>query len=189
MHHFYKRVHGWMTFEQLYTEMVNKFDNATFVEVGTWKGQSAAYMGVEIINSKKNIKFYCIDPWTGETNDSNPRAYDCMEKINNSLYECFLENVDSIKSVIHPIRMKSVEASENFEDNSIDFVFIDASHNYEDVLIDIKTWYPKVKNNGVIAGHDYHHQEVKRAVDEFCKDMNINLEDLKTQYSWKISKN
>ena len=40
------------------------------------------------------------------------------------------------------------------EDGSLDFVFIDASHEYEHVKADILKWYPKVKNGGVLAGHD-----------------------------------
>lgn len=38
-------------------------DNSKFVEVGSWKGRSAAYMLVEIINSKKNIQLTSVDNW------------------------------------------------------------------------------------------------------------------------------
>jgi hypothetical protein len=45
--------------------------------------------------------------------------------------------------------------SELFEDNSLDFVYIDANHTYEGVKEDIKYWYPKVKPGGLLLGHDY----------------------------------
>ena len=43
--------------------MVESYDNAHFVEVGTWQGNSAAYMAVEILNSGKNIQFDVYDIW------------------------------------------------------------------------------------------------------------------------------
>jgi hypothetical protein len=45
-------------------------------------------------------------------------------------------------------------------------VFIDASHDYESVKADVKAWLPKVKKGGYLAGHDWHHEPVKRAVIE-----------------------
>ena len=54
-----------------------------------------------------------------------------------------------------PIKMTSIEASKTFEDNSLDFVFLDASHEYEDVKEDILHWLPKIKSGGIFAGHDY----------------------------------
>jgi len=50
-------------------------DGAVFVEVGCWKGKSACFMGVEIINSAKKIDFYCVDHWAGTRgeHDDEPR--------------------------------------------------------------------------------------------------------------------
>jgi hypothetical protein len=55
------------------------------------------------------------------------------------------------------IRKFSKEACKDFEDESLDFVFIDASHEFEDCYNDIINWYPKVKENGLIMGHDWYH--------------------------------
>jgi predicted O-methyltransferase YrrM len=51
--------------------------------------------------------------------------------------------------------MRTDEAYKLFEDESIDFLFIDADHSFEAVKKDLKLWYPKVKTGGIIAGHDY----------------------------------
>ena len=62
--------------------------------------------------------------------------------------------------------MTSEEASKKFEDNSLDFVFIDACHEYECVKEDIIHWLPKIAPNGILAGHDADWEGVQRAVSE-----------------------
>ena len=186
--HFYQKIQGWFSFAGLYTEMVNKYDNAVFVEVGTWKGRSAAYMATEIANSEKNIKFYCIDPWTGQTLDNDPTAYDCKESRNNTLFEHFLKNIEPVKEYLTPIRGLSNTAVLKFKDNTLDFVYIDASHDYESVANDLNIWYPKLKGGGVLAGHDYIQHGVKRAVNEFTSKNNLKAQVYPTDtLSWFIN--
>ena len=53
MKHFYKDIHGWFTFPQFYSTIAEKFqpafqDRYHIVEVGSWLGQSAAYLVVEL---------------------------------------------------------------------------------------------------------------------------------------------
>jgi len=68
------------------------------------------------------------------------------------------------------LRLTSKEASKQFENDSLDFIYIDASHNYESVKQDIDLWWPKLRVGGLFSGHDYF---VKwnfgtiQAVDEF----------------------
>ncbi|NQY01135.1 MAG: class I SAM-dependent methyltransferase [Flavobacteriaceae bacterium] len=70
---------------------------------------------------------------------------------------------------MNPIRTTSLKATTQHTDESLDFVFIDASHQYEDVINHLRTWYPKVKKGGYIGGHDFIivHLGVFRAVKEF----------------------
>jgi predicted O-methyltransferase YrrM len=145
LQHIYKQPQfeeDWFTYKALYTDMVRRFPSgSTFVEIGSWKGRSATYMATEIANSQKNINFYCIDIWESE-------------KCEN-LHDIFLTNIEPVKKFCNPIKSNSVDASSLFENNSLDFVFIDASHDYEDVKNDIKCWLPKVRKKGILAGHDY----------------------------------
>ena len=72
--------------------------------------------------------------------------------------------------------MLSAEASREVQDNSLDFVYIDADHTYRDCYMDIRLWYPKVKNGGVLCGHDFFEEPgVNKAVCEFAKDNNLLL--------------
>jgi len=68
----------------------------------------------------------------------------------------------------------SVEMAERFYDKSLDFVFIDADHRYEHIKADIAAWYPKIRQGGLLSGHDYggrrYHKGVKRAVTEFIDE-------------------
>jgi predicted O-methyltransferase YrrM len=118
-------------------------NDAKFVEVGSWLGKSSSYMAVEIANSKKNISFYCVDTWQGsEEHSSNDLI------VKNELYNSFLKNISPVQNYITPLRLSSKEASEKFEDESLDFIFIDAGHSYEDVSEDLKCCFPKLKKGG-----------------------------------------
>lgn len=171
MEHFYKNLgEEWFTYPELYTYIVNKFPtNSHFVEVGTWKGMSAAYMAVEIINSGKNIKFDCVDTW-----DFVPSQTEIPLHMFDNLYKVFLKNIEPVKHQINPVKALSWDGAAFYKDNSLDFVFIDAAHDYESVKKDINAWYPKVKKEGIIGGHDYTWcDDVRRAVNEFFKNKTI----------------
>jgi predicted O-methyltransferase YrrM len=73
----------------------------------------------------------------------------------DKLFEKFLENTERVKHIITPVRTDSVSASKNYQDNSLDFVFIDGDHSYEACKADILAWLPKMKNGSILAGHDY----------------------------------
>jgi hypothetical protein len=75
MDHFNTSIQGWFGFHNLYSEIVAKADHgAHFVEVGSWKGKSASYMAVEIINTGKRIRFDCVDTWRGSEEHQDPSS-------------------------------------------------------------------------------------------------------------------
>lgn len=178
MQHIYQNSNfgeDWFSYPKLYSYFCSILgDGSVMVEVGSWKGKSSAYMAVEIINSNKQIDFYCIDTWAG----SMEHQADPIIK-NNQLYDIFIANIELVKNYIKPIRKTSLEASTLFSNNSIDVVFIDASHEYEDVKNDIEVWYPKIKKDGIISGHDYGDwcPGVIKAVDEFRKQTDLFYKD------------
>jgi predicted O-methyltransferase YrrM len=67
-------------------------------------------------------------------------------------------------SNVNKLKMTSEAASQLFEDQSLDFCYIDAEHKFESVNKDIQLWLPKVKNGGWIAGHDISIPGVSAAV-------------------------
>lgn len=142
--------------------MVNKFPSGShFVELGSWKGMSAAFMAVELINANKDIKFDCIDIWA----DGGYLEDGTQDLFGIDLMNRFLENIKPVAHVINTIRSDSVEAAKNYLDQSVDFAFIDGDHSYEGCKRDIIAWLPKIKSGGILAGHDYAwHEPIRNAV-------------------------
>ena len=67
-------------------------------------------------------------------------------------------------------------------------MYIDAAHDFDSALEDIALWFPKLKNNGVLAGHDYNLEAVKRAVDSYSFNNLSVLRGDKSE-SWWVIKN
>ena len=78
-----------------------------------------------------------------------------------------------VENYYKAFKMDATQASTQYNNNSLDFVFIDADHSYEAVKNDILHWYPKVKVNGMIGGHDEMHEPVSRAVKEIFGEYNV----------------
>lgn len=165
MQHFYQNIQGWFIYQEIYDIAVNTAkDGAHFVEVGAWRGRSTAYMGVNIHNSGKNIKFDTIDTWKGSL--AQEELTQDPSVLAGTLYDEFLQNIGPVRDQVNPIQMTSMEAVKLYEDDSLDFILIDGSHEYEDVRDDITAWLKKLKPGCMIAGDDYEWPGVKRAVNE-----------------------
>jgi len=169
--HFYQNIQGWSDgIDLLYRQIINNFSKSNFVfdgnkflsrenqklhfvEIGSWRGKSSAFMAVEIANSGLDIQFDCVDTWNGSLDE--PDHQNDPSVINDTLYQEFINNMKSVEKYYKPVRMNSVDAASLYENNSLDFVFIDAQHDYESVKADILAWQNKVKKGGILAGHDY----------------------------------
>jgi predicted O-methyltransferase YrrM len=54
-----------------------------------------------------------------------------------------------------------------------DFIIVDASHQYEDAKNDLKIAWELLKENGTIIGDDFVWPGVRKALDEFCVEYNV----------------
>lgn len=171
MEHFYENIPGWFNCLPLYKTMVlDAADGARFVEIGAWKGKSAAFMAVEIANSGKNISFYVVDNFKGSIEHQED-----PDVVNETLEQTFWRNIDPVKDFVEVFVKDSVACAALFDDASLDFVYIDGSHEYEHVLADIEAWLPKVKKGGMLAGDDYScYPGVRQAVDEWLPNAQID---------------
>ena len=137
------------------------------VEIGIWDGGNAE----AVLGHIKPSKYYMIDPYRASKEYVGPQfsqeEFDKMHNIMCTLFGRF-PNVVILK-------MTALEASEIIE-NDLDFVYIDGSHTYENKMLDLRTWYPKVRAGGVIGGDDYVIPSVIKAVNDFEEEMGIKFE-------------
>ena len=174
MEHFYQNIDGWFDFSHLYEMFVHKMQNgSTIAEIGVWKGKSISYLGVLVKNSNKDIKIYAVDTW-GKLETEKYHSDGCF--LDDNLYKEFIKNIEPLSDVVIPCRGTSLEICQTFPNNYFDIVFIDACHDYECAYSDIINWLPKVKTNGIIAGHDIGFPGVSKAIAEILKPKyNINV--------------
>lgn len=160
--HYYQALPGYFDFPDVYRHAVEWMpDGGTFVEVGCWQGQSLAFFLVEAFNSGKKLKVFGCDHFRGSVNDGpllhqagiKSIAGHCMHNLRRAAYPFAL------------IHAESVVGATFIPDESVDYVFIDASHDGESVRQDLEAWVPKVKPGGIMAGHDYNQTPVQQEVD------------------------
>jgi hypothetical protein len=163
----------------------------TGLEVGVQHGYNAK----EILSQWNHCTtFYLVDTWAQEPNYSDWANQPNEEQ--EKIYRAAKELLSPWEDKTHFIRKKGIEAARTFRDAGVglDFVFLDARHDYCAVREDLETFYPLLKPNGIMAGHDYleakdatgqdwtlcatgerHQGAVKGAVDGFTRNHNHQL--------------
>jgi len=125
-------------------------ENATIVEIGSYKGISTIALALGARSANKSFTLHAIDPWqkgAGKISKRYTRA---------EVFPRFVENVAAFGLInqIIPIMAFSQEAFK-FLCDPIDLLFIDGSHKFLDVNSDYTKWSKRVCIGGRIALHDY----------------------------------
>lgn len=150
------QVPGMFDFAAVYDAAVDAApDGAVFVEVGCLAGRSTCYLGAKIRESGKAITLYAVDTGRGSATDSTGQLI--APAVGGSLAGILHRNLIGcgVDDHVIPIVTTSTRAARLFPPGSIDLCFIDADHSYESVTEDLRTWWPRVKPGGTLAGHDY----------------------------------
>ena len=135
-------IEGWMSLVELLFLYQQAKKMTSVVEIGCWQGRST-----HALASACQGTVYALDHWQGSEGDMSKELIKAED-----IYPIFLENTKSLSN-IKVIKADANESVKQFEDASIDMVFIDGGHLYADVAKDIKAWLPKTKK--LICGHDY----------------------------------
>ncbi|NVM04617.1 MAG: class I SAM-dependent methyltransferase [Candidatus Helarchaeota archaeon] len=175
-----ERIEGWFHPEEgkWYQDQVKKFRGGWIVEIGCWKGLSISYLAPVLIGNPQRL--WCIDNWKG-SKDQYAKLYrellDQQKSEGRPIPIQFRENLKQLKIPHKILEIDSLEAVKNFQDESCSVVFLDASHDYLSITADLKSWWPKVRRKGILAGHDFSndHPELIRAVESFSKEYSIPL--------------
>ena len=138
----------------------------TGIEIGTAKGDNA----VSILQELPLERLYLIDPYSpfedalghGDYSDEYPIAYSKLAEYQQ----------------VRWLKKTSESARGDFQDKEmVDFIYIDGNHSYESVKADLASYFPLVRNNGLLGGHDYtpFYESVMRAVQEFANQSKLEL--------------
>ena len=78
--------------------------------------------------------------------------------------------------IIIPFRMKTTEAAKALNIKA-DLIYVDAAHDEQSAFEDIINWLPKLKENGIMCGDDWHrdHSGVIRAVQRVARQFNLTI--------------
>ena len=169
------------TYPLLYSSIVRACKNKSnynFVEIGTFKGQSAYYLATEIkYHMLTNSNKYKINFDTVDTFEGSEEHEEYLKTENISLHKNTKELLKPLKDYVNIIKSDSVQNSSKYRDESLDFVFIDGDHSYDGVTRDINAYWKKLRIGGVMAGHDYDcgWYDVKNAVDDFFGKNDLDL--------------
>ncbi len=166
---------NWFNYADFYNKVVS--DNAfkVFVEVGVWKGHSVSFLAKTLLAKGGYFELYAVDYWNKLPKDK--QLWESHANVIPDLYELYSTNLvkNGVRGHVFDLLGDSSEQAALFEDGSVDFVFIDASHDTASVIKDINAWKPKVRKGGILAGHDIHESPVRKAV-EMCLD-NVVIND------------
>lgn len=136
------------------------------IEIGVDKADNA----LNILKELPVKKLILIDPYT---------PYEDMGYVDCSAdYAIARAKLAEYPQVVW-LRKTSESASKEFQnEEAVDFVYIDGNHSYEFVKKDLALYYPLIKNNGLIGGHDYippYFESVMKAVNEFAEEAKLEL--------------
>ena len=93
---------------------------------------------------------------------------------------------EKYKGRLIPIQGYSYDVADQLPDNSIDLIFIDADHSYDAVKKDIKVYTPKLKDHGILAGHDIDYPGVNKAVSELIEHYDVGPNNVWIKHTGNI---
>jgi hypothetical protein len=157
-------------------------------EIGVHTGETT----VALLENLPLIKeYHAVDPWESyEKYDGDKYRKPGHKKLKTwtAVMKHFIKETSLFSDKVYIHKMSSVDAVKKFENEYFDWVFIDANHEYPYIKENIELWKKKVKNGGIISGHDYGNKkwpDIKKAVDEFFYKDSLYT-DLNSYVWWSI---
>ncbi|MFB6352398.1 MAG: class I SAM-dependent methyltransferase [Bradymonadaceae bacterium] len=154
-------------------------DEAVCAEIGVWRGEFSR----QILKYTNPETLYLIDPWEYQPEFPDRQyggavADEQMEM--DGMYRTVHRRFGG-RNDVEILRKYSREALAIFEDDALDWVYIDGNHFYEYVKRDLEMSLEKVRPGGFVTGDDYewgdeHDYPVKRAVNEIVAEEDVVVE-------------
>lgn len=146
-------------------------------KIGAEIGVAFAEYSKLICEINPQMTLYGVDAWrpySGYSDYTRKGTFELMYSEAMTRMRSYIQ-----KDRFVPVEKLSMDAVGDFEDGSLDFVYIDANHQDPFVTDDINAWSKKVRSGGIIAGHDYVrvkrvNWKVKDAVQRYAREHDIN---------------
>jgi hypothetical protein len=153
-----------------FPDLLNELGIKKGVELGVYKGKYSEILKIKI----PDLDLTGIDGWKTYKGYKDYEVTDLETEAFNQAKQRAEKNGFRI------IQAWSVDASKMFEDESLDFIFIDSNHDFAHVIEDLAAWSPKIKKGGIISGHDFFESRrerygVKYAVPAWCAYQRIPM--------------
>ena len=166
-------LYGTSIIRETFPEFLASIGCKTGAEIGVHRGAYTRIFAEHLTGT-----FYAIDPWVcwpdnicsggayrmkscpgslEKTEQARLAAHNRMEKYNH----------------VRILRQTSVQATIGIPDDSLDMVYIDGNHKYPYVIIDLWGYWSKLRNGGIMSGHDLNFSTVTKAVEEFVAKVKI----------------
>jgi len=136
-------------------------------KVGLEVGVQRAEFAEKICQGIPGLKYYGVDSWTPYEGYLDIVACRHGQESFDRLYETAKAKLAPFDATL--IKKWSTEAAKDFDNNSLDFVYIDGNHDFAHTTEDIAAWLPKIRLDGMICGHDYARVN-KSTLTIHCKD-------------------
>ena len=174
---------SWRKHYDTWRKIINSKNCKIGAEIGVaFGGHSEA-----ILKSTKIEKLYGVDPYLHRESYVD----DSMNLPQGEFDELFTmtkERLSPFGRRYEHIRKYSKDASHDISEQ-LDCIYIDADHSYEGAWNDLCAWFSKIKNGGIIGGHDYmnpYFPGVQKAVDEFFGRFNWKINFDKESMMWWV---
>lgn len=152
--------HCWEDSYPHLSRLINDLDLKTGVELGVAAGRHSEYI---LLNTKIE-KLWSIDRW--QHVDGYDDLMNLPQAQHDELHSYVCNKLQSFGERSVVIKSDTTQASNLFDDYSLDFVYVDADHSYEGCKRDLEAWIPKIKKGGYITGHDLNWESVFKAISE-----------------------
>ena len=145
-------------------EIIKKFKNFKYLEIGSFEGNSAMFVAKYF----KNSKIYCVDNWLG------------TEEYDNLNFSKLENNFDLNTSEFNNINKFKMLSDDFFKNNKMNFdiIYIDGYHKGFQVLKDFKNSWNVLNDNGVIIFDDFIWKFYDKIEDNPCFVINFYLKKI-----------
>lgn len=150
-----------------------ELDFQTGVEIGVAEGEYSKIL----CEVNPQLKLFGVDPYVGYKEYGDYVRKSTFNRLKEEAHTRLDPYVQRGRYVLY--EEMSIDALKRFEDNSLDFVYIDGNHQDPYVTQDIEEWTKKVKIGGIVAGHDYSRikrvkWDVKDAIHKYTEENGLN---------------